>query len=60
MSEFTAIRPRLRPVEAFPIEHEGERMILVQDPAGLAEGPLVVSMGGFFILTLFDGVVNNL
>ena len=30
-------------------------MILVQDPSGLAEGPLVVSMSGFFVLTLFDG-----
>lgn len=47
--------PRLRPVEAFPIEHEGEQMVLLQDPAGLADGPLVVSPAGFFILTFFDG-----
>lgn len=47
--------PRLRPVEAFPVEHEGEQMVLVQDPTGLADGPLIVSPAGFFIMTFFDG-----
>lgn len=52
--EFPAF-PCLRAVEAFPIDHEGEQKVLLQDPAGLAQGPLVVSPAGFFILTFFDG-----
>jgi MEMO1 family protein len=55
MSDSKFSGPRLRPVEAFPVEHEGERMILVQDPSGLADGPLIVSMAGFFAITLLDG-----
>jgi len=42
-------------VEAFPIEYEGRQMVLVQDPAGLAEGPIILSPAGLFILGLFDG-----
>jgi len=55
MSDHVPELPRLRAVEAFPIEHEGEQMILLRDPSGLAEAPLVVSPAGFFILTFFDG-----
>lgn len=47
--------PRLRAIEAFPVEHEGEQMILLQDPAGLAQSPIVVSPAGFAIMTLLDG-----
>jgi AmmeMemoRadiSam system protein B len=55
MLDYVPDFPRLRAVEAFPIEHEGEQMVLLQDPTGLAEAPLVVSPAGFFILTFFDG-----
>jgi AmmeMemoRadiSam system protein B len=55
MSDASPNYPRLRPVEAFPAEHEGEQMVLIQDSSGLADGPLVVSPAGFFILTHFDG-----
>lgn len=30
-------------------------MVLIQDPSGLAEAPLVLSLAGFFVLTLLDG-----
>lgn len=55
MSDHTLSHPRLRPVEAFPVEQDGEQMALVQDPAGLAEGPIIISPAGLFILSLFDG-----
>jgi len=48
-------KPRLRPVEVFPTEHEGRRMILVHDPAGLARGVLTVTEPALFILSKFDG-----
>jgi AmmeMemoRadiSam system protein B len=55
MPESSNIRPCLRPVEAFPVEHENEQMILIQDPTGLATAPLVISRGGFFVVGLLDG-----
>jgi len=36
--------PRLRPVEAFPVDHEGERFLALRDPAGYA--PSVVMLPG--------------
>ena len=47
--------PRLRAVEAFPVEHEGRSCVALRDPAGytdaivLLHGPLLV------IVSLFDG-----
>ena len=47
--------PRLRPVEAFPVDHEGERFLALRDPAGYA--PSVVMLPGAVveIVALFDG-----
>lgn len=47
--------PKLRPVEAFPIEHSGHRLIVVHDPAGFAEGPITVSPAAMYILLMLDG-----
>jgi AmmeMemoRadiSam system protein B len=48
-------RPRLRPLEAFPIEERGQKLLALRDPSGLAEGlarlpPLAVA-----VVQLFDG-----
>jgi AmmeMemoRadiSam system protein B len=48
-------RPRLRPVEALPVDHEGRRMVMIHDPAGLADGSLTIAEPALFILSLFDG-----
>ncbi len=48
-------RPRLRAVEAFPVEVEGRRLICVRDPQEIATEPLVVAYPAFFIMTLCDG-----
>jgi len=47
--------PRLRPVEAFPVDHEGERFLALRDPAGYA--PSTVTLPGALveIVALFDG-----
>jgi len=46
--------PRLRPVEAFPVEQDGKTLIYLKDPLNLA-APLGLSPVGYFILSHFDG-----
>jgi AmmeMemoRadiSam system protein B len=48
-------KPRIRPVEAFPVEQDGQTMICLRDPTGLAPDPIVLGMGAYFLVTLFDG-----
>lgn len=48
--------PPLRHVEAVPIEYEGQRYICVQDPAGLAEGQMLLSPLAYFAAFQLDGV----
>lgn len=47
--------PRLRPVEAFPIEHEGEPCIALRDPTGYTSSTLVLPGPLVEIVALFDG-----
>ena len=47
-------KPKLRPVEAFPIQHDGRTLVCLKDPLNLA-APLGVSPVGYFILSCFDG-----
>jgi AmmeMemoRadiSam system protein B len=47
-------RPRLRPVEAFPLQQEGKTFICLRDPQHLSQ-PLVITPIGYFVLTHFDG-----
>ncbi len=47
-------RPRLRPVEAFPLQQEGKTFICLRDPQHLSQ-PLVITPVGYFVLTHFDG-----
>jgi len=44
----------LRPIEAFPVNHEGKTLIYLKDPLNLA-APLGISPAGYFILTHLDG-----
>ncbi|HSR58952.1 MAG TPA: AmmeMemoRadiSam system protein B [Candidatus Binataceae bacterium] len=48
-------KPRIRPVEAFPLEQNGDTYICLRDPTGLAPDPILLGMGAYFIITLFDG-----
>ncbi len=47
-------RPRVRPVEAFPIQQEGKTFICLRDPQHFSQ-PLVVTPIGYFVLAHFDG-----
>jgi MEMO1 family protein len=46
--------PKLRLVDAFPVEQDGKTVIYLKDPLNLAN-PLGVSPIGYFILAHFDG-----
>jgi AmmeMemoRadiSam system protein B len=48
-------RPRLRPVEAFPIAQDGERAIGLRDPAGFTDQVAVLPRPLLDIVSLFDG-----
>jgi AmmeMemoRadiSam system protein B len=48
-------RPRLRPVEAFPVQHEGRRFVALRDPAGYAPSVLLLPLELLDIVGRFDG-----
>jgi len=50
-------RPRLRPVEAFPIQNQTQRALCLRDPHRLARQILMLSPAAGAILSLMDG--NN-
>jgi MEMO1 family protein len=47
--------PRLRAIEAFPVEQDGERYLALRDPAGYTAAVLMLPVGLLDILALFDG-----
>lgn len=47
-------KPKLRPIEAFPVEQDGKTLVYLKDPLNLAT-PIGISPVGYFILTHFDG-----
>ena len=48
-------KPKIRPVEAFPVEQNGQTYICLRDPSGIAPTPIMIGMGAYFLVTLFDG-----
>ena len=47
--------PRLRNVEAFPVEHEGQRVIALRDPSGLTDSIVLLPPPLLEIVSMFDG-----
>jgi MEMO1 family protein len=47
--------PRLRAIEAFPVEQDGERYLALRDPAGYTSAVLMLPVDLLDILALFDG-----
>ena len=47
--------PRLRRVEAFPVEHEGRRCVALRDPAGYTPAIALLHGALLDIVSLFDG-----
>jgi AmmeMemoRadiSam system protein B len=51
-------RPRLRPVEALPLEHDGEVIVGLRDPMGLGQDGVAVPLPVFFLVTQMSGVAS--
>lgn len=50
--------PQLRPVEAFPIEAGGQRMICLRDPMNVSQRIIGVPSTALYIISLMDGSRN--
>jgi AmmeMemoRadiSam system protein B len=50
-----ASHPRLRALEAFPVDHEGQRCIALRDPAGYTDQIAVLPAALLDLVSLFDG-----
>lgn len=47
--------PKLRAVEAFPVEHEGRRFVGLRDPAGYTASVLLLPVEAIEVVSRFDG-----
>jgi MEMO1 family protein len=47
-------KPKLRPIEAFPVQQDGKTLIYLKDPLNLAT-PIAISPVGYFIISHLDG-----
>jgi hypothetical protein len=52
-------KPKIRQVEAFPVEQDGQTYICLRDPTGIAPAPIMIGMGAYFLVTLFNGSYGN-
>ncbi|HET8575912.1 MAG TPA: AmmeMemoRadiSam system protein B, partial [Methylomirabilota bacterium] len=50
-----AARPRLRMLEAFPLQHDGHRLIGLRDPAGFTDQVALLPIPLLDLVSLFDG-----
>jgi MEMO1 family protein len=48
-------KPKIRPVEAFPVEQQGQTYILLRDPTRIAPEPILIGMGAYFLVAQMDG-----
>ncbi len=47
--------PRIRPIEAFPLQQSGQELIGIKDPTGIYPEIVFVSPETFFLISLMDG-----
>jgi AmmeMemoRadiSam system protein B len=47
--------PKVRPLEAFPIQVEGKEMVGIKDPVGICPEFVLVTPEAFFLISLMDG-----
>lgn len=52
----TLERPKLRPMHARRVDHQGQSLVALEDPLGVASGPVMIPMDGFhWVVRHFDG-----
>jgi AmmeMemoRadiSam system protein B len=49
------LHPRLRPIEAFPVQMNGQSFVCVRDPEGLAEQPIFLNQALLFLVSRMTG-----
>ena len=47
--------PKIRPVQAFPLQASGREMIGMKDPTGISPGVVIVPPETFFLISMMDG-----
>ncbi|MEL6821147.1 MAG: hypothetical protein AAFP70_05265, partial [Calditrichota bacterium] len=55
MSYTPAVFPRLRHIEVYPVEHEGNPYYYLRDPLEVAARPIMLTPAEFLIASLFNG-----
>jgi MEMO1 family protein len=50
--------PALRPVDAYPIEHEGRQFFCLYDPSDIIDERLILTPPGIFVASQLDGAVG--
>jgi MEMO1 family protein len=53
-------KPKIRPVEALPVEQQGQTFILLRDPTGIAPEPILIGTGAYFLVAQMDGTNERL
>jgi len=53
-------KPKIRAVEAFPVDQDGQTYICLRDPTGMAPTPILIGMGAYYLVTLFDGTNSKI
>ncbi len=48
-------KPQIRPVEAYPVEQDGQTGFVLVDPSGWAEASITVNREALFLLGMLDG-----
>ena len=49
------LRPRLRPLEAFPLDEQGQRFLGLRDPSGLTDAVARLPPAAVAVIQLCDG-----
>src|SRR5262245_43538717 len=48
-------RPRLRPLEGYPVEQKGQKLLVLRDPSGVSEHVATLPPPAVAVLQLCDG-----
>jgi len=51
-------KPKIRPLESFPVEQNGQKLVCLRDPLGIAAQPIVLGFGAYFLVTQFNGAAS--
>lgn len=50
-----SLKPEIRPVDIFPLDNEGQKLILLRDPQNLSDKQVTVTLSAYLIVTNMNG-----